>query len=536
MQTILEYRLQRIGYMKYIVVCILLFIASTAIFAQAASQGTRPKRVPANRNQSIYNGVISGRVTLTNGKPAIGLTVTAYFVMPSPSSPGQGEGVTDANGHYKICSLRQDKFNVRVENGGKPYICPIAVQRTVTQIECKADFTVRPGPSFFVRITDAESGLPVAGIHVSSNSSSCTQELGAPNKNGTLKFSLGYLATRLELKNSDLQVKKMCSAPGYRDRKFIDLATVQDVIWNVKLYQKANLLVPAIFRGKAIGSDGAPIAGLQINLLRYGQVTYAASDAFGRFSFQTQRMNDQENDTHGVVLRASKGGLLYDKVLTAEDTWSLILVRLEKGVFPSITGLVVGLDGKPLSQVPISCFEFAGQYSKNVRAQNEGATDANGRFEISQLSSEAQYELVFGGAPQFRGGLRNYGITKFPVLRSIQDAMRLRPGERRNLGRITVWKADNVVSGRILTRFKAGDLILTIQGAHTDVSMTPTADGRFRTEVVVPEPLTLRAFYKDRQGIGFSIGSDSPDVASVKSVQAGDTGVEVVLKPRKMSK
>ncbi len=538
--------------------CVAGSLLAVSVPWKVLAQNGRPNPTgePATENERLYGyrGVIRGRVTFVDGKPAAGFRVVARFVLHATGAPGEGQAVTNADGRYEIRGLNPQAFSVRVENEGKPYVVPPPRRVDLKDQEDNIDFVLRRGPLITVRVRDAETGRPIPGMIVETGAHlfASPRPVGTTDKWGEFQFRVGQLEMVLRLRAADDRTLEVAPAPGYSFHHSVRLERVQPVTWEVRTYQNPHHLAPRTFTGTVVGPDGKPVAGALVRMIRNSDIERTMTDAAGRFTFRTHRMTEQEHKTSGVVLRADKGELSTVKFPKAYETWGTIVVRLEAIRSPSVYGVVTDLEKKPLEGVPITYWEsYPGSSAQfTVQPSNGGTTDAKGRFMVSGLSPAASYHLRFGGTPQFHGGRRTFGITQYPErLEKAHKSIRLRAGEQRNIGRIVVPVANSIVAGRVVDQEgrpvsgkrvvdkegRSGHiLMILIRGRYTEAHAFPDTDGRFRAEQIVREPLSLNVYSSEDHG--FRTGPDSPDFLCSIPVRAGDSDVQVVLPKPKTKK
>lgn len=90
-----------------------------------------------------YDGVVRGRVTLPNGKPAKGMLIRAAFRHPH-LAPGEGFTGTDEDGYYEIHGLAPKEFLIQSQLRGGVRFTPKSrpVDLTATKVVDGIDFTV----------------------------------------------------------------------------------------------------------------------------------------------------------------------------------------------------------------------------------------------------------------------------------------------------------------------------------------------------------------------------------------------------------
>lgn len=509
------------------------------------------KEIPWEQEQNHrFNGVISGHVWLSNGKPAQGFKVDARFVEPQTLAPGEGSAVTDASGYYEIYGLSPESFRVYAVSDGADYIAPTArivplntfPDATATNV----DFTLTRGLQITVRVRDAQSGASIPGIEVRANQTQhgSPSLQGVTDARGELRFRASQLETRLQLEAGKRDGYFISPAPGsafYRLVKFLSADRIKDVVWDVKTYTQDPKQWETVFRGVVTDEEDQPVWGATVRMVRGSQITSTKTGPDGAFSLPTHRMQETEYGNwdgvqrRGILIEAEKGKLRAKHYATPEETWSRIPVKLkqEEEAGTSVTGQVVGTDGRPLAGVPIHYSEVildAQAYS----AKNAGASDTNGRFTIRGLSPEAFYQFCFGKPAQI-GNDCGFGVTKVPEVEYTTGQYRLKPGEQRNLGRVVVLRSDTSLAGRLVTPeggIPTGRLMVVIEGKHMRASAMMEPDGKFTFPHVVRETLTLAVFSPNNdEGRSYSTGPDSPTVAERRTVQGGvDTNITVTLR------
>jgi hypothetical protein len=483
--------------------------------------------------EEMFPGTISGRVTYADGTPAKGFVVRPSNHYPIMMESGK-KIVTDDNGYYRVPGVSLTDVFVSVDSGGKPFV--VSPMRRITlkknaPIADGVDFTLTPSPYVTVRVRNAETGKPIPGFVVAATPyiNPETPGIGATDKQGQFRFRTDSQSFNVYLRPPGPQYPpRFTPAPGYSFQKEFRLERIKNLTWEVLAYTASETYPgAAAFRGRVVGVDGRPVAGATVRFYRYSRQETTTTDPAGRFSFQTQRMTTFEEDENRVLLQAVAGDRTGLLVPRAADTWGEMTLRLDN-YSPSLTGTVVGTDGKPLENVRITVQEhYPGtRISGTIGWDDRYMTDATGRFTLPGLSPFAVYKLTFGGT-------NNIGKLELPAAPSNRDWLQLKPGERRDLGTIVIPKADGAVAGRLLDPYGnpvTYDVLVRIKGAHTDVSVTPDTEGRFRAEPVVREPLTMRVFWG--RDSSYNHTDESPDIAALLNVRAGQEPLTISLPER----
>lgn len=516
--------------------------------ADTAQQEKLGKEIARTNEQNLgFKGVIRGRVRFRDGRPAKGFTVLARFFFHQTGAPGEGFAVTDANGEYTIRGLNPQQFRVSVEAGGTSYIVPdprtVALESLPDKTASNIDFTLTLGPKITIRVHDAQTGEPISDVAVFAGlpGGGSSQPRGRTDAKGEFRFRSGYLETYIRLEPGKHDGFTVSEAPGYRLSRNVAFATpddLRDVEWDVKTYTEDPKRHETTLRGTVTDVEGKPVAGAEVRLVRGTQIETATSDANGAFAIRTYRMQIVEfgdwdgRQRTGLMIEATKDGQRGRHIATPDETWTQIPVRLERtAAHATVSGQVVGVDGKPIANVPIHYNESFVDAQAFV-TRNAPNSDAQGRFTVGGLSPDAFYQFRFG-KPAQNGNDFGFGVTAVPDAKFTRGFLRLRAGERHDLGRVVVLRSDASVAGRMRTKSGAtpqGHFMAVIEGAHTSVNVPVDADGSFRFPHVVREPLRFALFRStDASGTAFSWGPDRPGEVGWRSIHGGDTAILITV-------
>lgn len=521
-------------------------VASTSL-AQTTYVRPTPEQVAAQNEKWGLRGIIAGRVTFADGRPAPGFHVQARFTEPQSGAQGENEGVTNPDGRYEIRGLNPQGFSVSVFTAQTPYLSPsrrVDVPRPDGRVN-NVNLVLVPGPVVTVRVRDAETGAPVPGMAVSKSLlyEGTNQPAGTTDATGMLVLRLNRLEASLDVEPPASERNRIVAAPSYDFHYYLKMPRSQAVTWDIKTYADRNAFSTRLFRGRVLGPDGKPVVGAGVTLRRDNNEPRTLTDNEGRFSFQVRRIEPSEmwSQTSGVTpkpmtLRVEKGNLSALVFPTPDETWEGITVRLRPNVQTAVRGRVTDEQGKPLAGISVEYLElFQGTpSSENIHRRNGGVTDVTGGFFIAGLSSEAVYQFTFGGYSQFGHG-HLWGQTKFPNISYSNGWLRLRKGETRKLEPIAVYSASNIVSGIVVDAagLPQKNLLVSVTGPHTNFTNTTDAQGHFQVENIVNEPLLLGVFAPfepNAPSLSFSYDPrpNSPNALYQGPVQAGAKNVRIV--------
>jgi hypothetical protein len=451
--------------------------------------------------------------------------------MHQTGASGEGSAVTDVQGKYRISGLARTKLSLSVITSGTGALAPTARVVDLTRGSVTSNFLLRPGPRIAVRVRDAETGKPVSGIHVATG-----EAIAGPDRTdgeGQFSYRASSLSPHLQLEADSNRLPRVGPAPGFTFSPRLNLKSSRDVTLEVLTYRDPYQRRPAVFKGQLLDSAGAAMPNVQIELIRAG-TQRTVSDTEGRFEFHTTRMEAYDEKNHNAVLRAASGGRIITKQLSARESWVPILLRFENAGAALVFGVVTTPDGTPQPHVPITYSE--GFYQSSAYTANSvrpaGETDAKGRFTISNLTPGACYQFVFGGYTMYHIGSPDFGATKVPDVNYTWGQMRLRSGERRNLGKVVVQRAVGTISGRLVDpmgRPVTKLVAISLEGKHLRANCRPDTKGLFHFNNVVDEPLVLRVFYASPNSARISPGN--ADQAVECSVRSGQTDLTITVPP-----
>lgn len=491
---------------------------------------------------------ISGRVTLDDGSPAVGCTVTArstHYVSPAPA----GEAVTDANGRYRLVldpNLSPDifqsdtappadtEFTVSAEGQELLYLVPAAQTVTLPPSGARTgvDFRLTVGPLMTVHVRDFQSGQPVPGVIAKylkdTDYSNNYQTAAVTDAQGNAAFRVPSLNARLSLVPPGGNTPAVRTVSGSQFYREVRLTQVQDITWDVLTEPTTPPTTPTVWRGVVLSADGRPAAGAKISVLRGDAEFPVVADGSGRWAVTLPPQTDYDysyQSQRGAIV-AEKGDQTAVAAPASGVTAGGMTVRLTLHPLGSYAGTVVGPDGRPEIGVPVSC-RGGLKVGDGAGINRFATTDAAGRFRLSGLPA-GRYQVNLGGGP-FGPETLPPSDPGYPYANSL---LTLGDSERHDFGRLMVLPADEVVAGQIVdARGKpvTRGLIAIVHGAHTNQMASLDVEGKFRVYHVVREPLTLD-LYIGKNG-GTSLGQTSPDLFRKVPVTAGQEDVRVTLSP-----
>ncbi len=504
-----------------------------------------------------FIGSVSGTLRYPSGKPVVGREVYARFVNHSTGATGEGTAITDVFGNYSIRGLthrqlgEKTEFSIAVANHGESLLSRVpAIPVTLTPAKPRVDgvdFVMEPGPEITVRVHDAETGAPIAGMSVAANRGEfwSVEPAGVTDANGQFVYHSPNRQNDLVLDQEHQGNPANSAAPGYSFYYRQTLTPGAKTVWDVRTYAAPLDHPMRTFRGTISDRNGEPLRATTVHLLRdqfcRKRDQQTRTDENGVFTFLTERV-DQFSDNSGAVLLVGEGVTTMVRFVHAADLWQPLAIVFNPTPTATVSGRVVAPGGSPLAGVPVSYDETfwnpepnTGSGSSNECFSSGGApvTDAAGRFAICGLHPEAVYRFTFGGVNQ-GGNQKAFGISLYPPPpRYTMADLRLKPGEGCDIGDIVVWEADKTISGRLVDERGdpvSNDVMLAVSGDHTKQSVTLKPDGTFHVVGLVAEPLYLMIVYGRDGSYGWT--EEKMRFPYRRAVRAGDTNLRIVAPPR----
>ncbi len=369
-------------------------------------------------------GIVRGKVVDPQGVgvPDADVWVSSditYRTRARGGRPGRGQFGnytirTDAAGNFETrLGKRQCLSASKRGFGPSPTIYACSGTAPPEGIEVELQLTAE-GSALVVEVRDA-AGSPIADAHVLAGPETpnlldmtMTRATPPPQRGTSDARGLAELGP-LPLGRLPLQVRARGFSPWHGVHELLPSAVTRAVV---------RLQVAPTVRGVVTDETGTPVPNA---LVHHGSLAELASsssttDAAGRFELNSL-------PSGAVELTAWKEGIgSCTTELTLESgseyTWHPLLSKR-----PAITGVVLGVDGKPAVGAYVAC--------ANMRQQRDnatGRTDASGKFMIGPLRADAIYAVTAEVMHPGQGALR-VGQRGVPV--GSELVLRVAPGEAR---------------------------------------------------------------------------------------------------------
>lgn len=229
-----------------------------------------------------YKNSVSGTVRYADGKPAKGFLVAATFVHHRSLTPGEGFAITDDAGHYTIRALSDWGFKISVENEGKPFLAtalahPVTLNSENRKVD-DVDFILDAGPVITIRVRDAETDKPIAGLALNANKGEwgSPQPLAVTDANGEFVYHSPNRQNELYVEhNPNFSIDP---APGSGFYYHQTLKSGEKVAWDIRTHTTPEEVTPYVI---VVPEEGNAGKGMKIRLL-HNQLYYPPKRTYHR--------------------------------------------------------------------------------------------------------------------------------------------------------------------------------------------------------------------------------------------------------------
>jgi protocatechuate 3,4-dioxygenase beta subunit len=290
-------------------------------------------------------GVIQGRILFENGKPAVGVAVSARFKRHQSGMPGEGFTVTDSKGRYRLHGLNPyyrdnvpQEFWIELYCGDQPYlpeigrIVSLGNMRHHTAIN--VDFKLCRAPVITVRARDSRTGKPFNGLQVTAAPSVSNGSIveGITDGKGEFHYIVREFSSTIELENLYSRATPMRYSPstrGYYEVAFTGVEDLHDVTIDVEIDTDIPPEPKAIgvYHGVVKDSEGMPVVGADVRLFYQSETVTGVSDSAGGFAFVvTEKLKDGAE----IRIEAEKDGKKATHTFHVGEKQSKLELRLQK--------------------------------------------------------------------------------------------------------------------------------------------------------------------------------------------------------------
>ncbi|HEY4152225.1 MAG TPA: hypothetical protein VGM38_02780 [Pseudolysinimonas sp.] len=395
--------------------------------------------VVTGKNVQLDHGsTISGHV-LANGTPRAGVRVAVWTAGYTPAvgqSPIRST-VSDATGAYTITGLDDGDYSVRAEptgnlayqwsNGSYDPRTARVIAATGGSSTTDADFDLVAGGTISGLVTTADDGLPLTSPDfsvvrfTSTGGTNATTYYGSWTSYGDGHYSITQLPPGEYAVYISGNVNNGVNTLGrFYGGTGVDALHATRITVTSGSTSTANVAVDRAgsYTGRVVDDTGAPVVDAEVASLDSDAYCFSGdpdchTDASGVFT-----LHNLPAGVHSLYISSGDDMHVSSTTFTAPATTINAMpvdvgdIVLERG--STISGIVVGIDGKPQSGVSVSAMMPDG--SGQLDQENADITDASGRFTLTQLTSDSMYlEFDASTGPygeQYLGGFFDWTLSQ----------------------------------------------------------------------------------------------------------------------------
>ncbi|MDE0184294.1 MAG: sigma-70 family RNA polymerase sigma factor [Candidatus Poribacteria bacterium] len=468
-------------------------------------------------------GSISGHVIYAGtGKPAADVPIRAAGIQPGI---GDAHAHTGADGTYVLENVPVGPYVVMIGDTWEwhetfDWRAPAneGIHVEPDSISTGVDFSLTPGGFVEGKITDGDTGEPVAGVQIQvydaahPNSQGVGHRLNTDNQ-GRYRFRVtpGRVLVVANTTNND--------APYYipfPGGEFYGEVAESETLSDIDF----ECLRGYSIHGTVVTADEQPIAGASVraNIIPIKGLVelpnHAATDAQGRFTLKGIPVNEE---TEQLVIIAEHDNLR-GRASWSKEQVSAVEITLVPRPTATIVGQVIDVQGSPISHAGIGLSWEEGFAGTATTSPNSPVvvTSPEGNFTVGPTFSFGKSWLEVGGKYQIHATAAEYGRTSSEWF-TLQEgehtipALVLHRAEHFIAGQVADWKGQPVSGATVFA-----------EGSRTAVNGVSDHEGRFSLSNIADSRIKVYAFHQ---------GPDCSDTDA--EFDANREDVRVILAPNK---
>ncbi len=430
-------------------------------------------------------GNISGQVIYAGSdKPAANVPIRAAGM-----EPGMGEEPithTGMDGTYTLKDLIVGPYVVMVGDTWEWHETFAWRARAQEGIHVKADnvytgvdFLLTPGAFVEGKITDGDTGEPVAGIQIQVYDATHppTQGVGHWLKTGTngryrFRVAPGQVGISAGPTNTSAEYYFAYPEGEYRG-EIVEGETISDI--DFVCYRGYTI------HGTVQTADDEPMVGASVRLaMDTGFSRYTQTDERGQF-----RLNGVSSSINEVIIDAAHD------LLHGQGTWSKgqtnpVVITVAQRITATIVGQVIDESGKPIAHADIGLGWEEG-YGGRTTTSPIAETDSEGNFTVGP-TFHGVWWLEVGRVYQVYAKAANYGKTS-------SEWFTLQEGAN-NVPNLVLPKAEYFIAGQVVDwqGQPIGGASVFAEGPHTGANSITDSAGKFRLKNIADDRVRVYAW------------------------------------------
>ncbi len=424
---------------------------------------------------------VRGRVMYEDGKPVVGIKVSAQGVEPED---GGGSGVSDGEGFYVIEQMQPGAYNIALDLAKVNRLWTAraheGVKLELGEQKREVDFRLIPGAVIMGKALAADNGEPIVGMHIMVYGPAHPKTSAWVQSSITEKDGSYFL--RVPGGEQYLYVGFSEAPDGYlmTPKKEQAIAVKDGETLNFDFPFPRGPKMPVV-RGRVVDETGKGVGDCTIVIHPAGQRT-----DHSMYPYPTQSKEDGSFEFKlrwpSAKVRAKKDDVAtVAAVEVAGKQDGEIVLEVRRNGLAGVSGLVVDARGDLIVGAKIQLTEMYGSVGSGM---DTASTGRDGTFKIEGLWADGWYSVDVS-AP----GRAEYKSRKLD----------LKAGEILDLGRVVVKDLDSFISGTVFDAEgkPAVGVVVSINGTKMTplVQVKTGADGKFRIPAVAGDSMGLFARY-----------------------------------------
>ncbi|MCI0340859.1 MAG: sigma-70 family RNA polymerase sigma factor [Planctomycetales bacterium] len=377
----------------------------TAAFAYAELDDSGGAIAETSLTLGALAGRLSGRVLDHRGRPVPGATAVAAQPVPSPGTVLMKvlDGLTataDGEGRFQFDSLAEGEWALFAGLGRSNWVARPGVRAPADGVEL-----VLAAPLELVgRVTDAQTGRPVAGAKLSASGGGGPSEVEA-DADGRFRLSgLDASGTDVSVSARGYVGRQLTIAPGRAGESVLDVALVRGAALAGRILRSGE-------RRPIVGAQVFVLGTADTDLLPGGHAALSGADGTFRIEDLSVAHAGAEGPAELRVCAWAPGRApSAPRVVSRADLGEGPGLEILLDPSPRITGRVVDSAGVPVGGAEVSLIGWMGGEGEThplamlLALGSRGRTDDAGRFELDAYFAGARAMLHVSRAGYQSGG------------------------------------------------------------------------------------------------------------------------------------
>ncbi len=501
------------------------YLPKPSIYGHSGGDGNPVLAVTSGSGDTVDKprGSITGRVTYADsGKPAANVPIRAAGIQPGI---GDAHAHTGADGTYVLENVLVGPYVVMIGDTWEwhetfDWRAPAneGIHVEPDSISTGVDFSLTPGGFVEGKITDGDTGEPVAGIQIQVYDAAHPPSQGMghwlnTDTDGRYRFRVAPGKVGIHVGSINTKIPYYIKLPGGEFYgEVVEGETLSDIDF-------------VCFRGYSIHgtvrtADNQPVTGASVRahiIPIMGLIelpNHASTDEQGRFTLKGIPVNEE---TEQLVIIAEHDNL-HGRANWSKEQADAVEITLIPRPTAIIAGQAIDEQGSPISHAGIGLSWEEGFAGTATTAPDSSVaeSDSDGNFTVGPTFSFGKSWLEVGGKYQIHATAAEYGRTSSEWF-TLQEGDHIVPD-------LVLPKAEYFIAGQVVDwqGQPVGGATVFAEGTRTAVNGVSDRDGRFNLKNIADSRIRVYAFHQ---------GPDCSDTDA--EFDANREDVRVILAPNK---